>query len=84
MGAFARVKVLVDPATISLSTNRTALPVNDTLAVPPPPLVTTAPEVKSMVVTFTTGVIPSVTVSELPEPPPPPAPVISISLLPRH
>lgn len=55
-----------------------------TFAVPPPPFVTVAPEVKSIVVTFTTGVIPSVTISGLPEPPPLPAPVISISLLPRH
>ncbi len=49
----------------------------DTFACPPPPFETVAPDVKSIVVTLTTGVIPSVTVNGLP-PPEPPAPVISI------
>lgn len=85
LGATEKVKTLFTPLTVPVGINMpNELPDMATSTVPPPPFVTTAPEVKSIVVTFTTGVTPSVTVSELPEPPPIPAPVISISLLPRH
>lgn len=67
------------PETVSLNTVLPPLPDIATFAIPAPPLETTAPVVKSIVVTLTTGVIPSVTVNGLPPPPDPPAPVISIN-----
>lgn len=87
-GAVEKVKVLFTPLTAPLVGTSTVkpppVPVTAIFATPAPPLVTVAPVVKSIVVTLTTGVTPSVTVSGLPEPPPLPAPVISIRELPRH
>lgn len=85
-GCAENVNTLFAPSMVPVGTRTAKLPEPPaaTLAVPAPPLETVAPVVKLMVVTFTTGVMPSVTVSELPEPPPLPAPVISISLCPRH
>lgn len=84
LGALAKVNTVFTPFTTPADGTRTLNepppPVTFTFAWPPPPLVTVAPAVKSMVVTFTTGVMPSVTVNGLP-PPEPPAPVISIRFL---
>lgn len=73
LGVLENMKLWFTPfaAPVGTMTEMEAPPVTATFAVPPPPFVTVAPEVKLIVETLTTGVIPSVTVRAVPLPLPP-------------